>query len=317
MHQTKTPLKFATVVVASISIILLQGCSREIDARQAHVEQGLIYKKDASDPFSGTLTNVDVTKVGKRYAADYGIWEGNCAVPVKDGLFDGAAECKNLKGKKIGEFSYSKGQIEGTVKVWASDADNLMLSTTIRNGEPDGTEERFNPKTGKVISRINYRAGQKVGEEKLWDITGDNLLTDLIWESGARTGVYRYDGREEHYKANMPDGVWKSCQLNVELPAERRKPNYDKFRAYAAMAQQLGGTYYLPALVDDPSAVKCTETVYKDGVRQATAPAANVATPLASDACFDAKVAAFRKANGEDAPIMNDVMQEWEAGCKK
>ncbi|MYM32093.1 hypothetical protein GTP58_27550 [Duganella sp. CY15W] len=315
MHQPKTPLKLATFVVASLSIILLQGCSREIDARQAHVERGLIYKKDASDPFNGTLTNVGVTDVGKRYAAQYGAWAGSCKVPVSDGQFDGTAVCQDANGKKIGEFTYSKGQIDGPLKMWASDTGNLMMAATIHGGVPNGVEERYNPKTGKIISRINYSAGQKVGEEKLWDITGDTLLTDLVWENGRKTGVSRSGAYEEHYVAGTYDGTWKTCELSPAVTGEKRRAYFAKAQLYPAMAQQLGGTYFNAAMVDDPADVICKEKVYKNGVEQVAASATS--GPSSENSCFDAKVAAFRKENGEDAPIMNDVMQEWEAGCKK
>lgn len=315
MYHTTNAAQAGAKLLLLAGLMALQGCSREIDVRQSHVEQGLIYKKDASDPFTGKLTNVDIIQVGKRYAAQYGAWEGGCTVPVQAGLFDGVAECKDTKGKKVGEFTYSKGQQDGVQKMWASDSGNLMLSMTVRGGANDGIEERFNPKTGKIISRINYEAGKPVGEEKRWDITGETLLTDLTWQGGVKTGVYRYGEREEHYKSGARDGVWKTCQLNREIPMERLKPNYEKAQAYYALAEKLGGTYFLPALVDDQSGVICTEEVYKDGAKQA-APVTNAA-PGSGDACFDAKVAAFHKENGEDAPIMNDVMQEWEAGCKK
>jgi len=309
--------KITTPVAALMltGLFSLAGCSREIDMRQTHIEQGLIYKKDASDPFTGTLTNVDVIEVGKRYAAQYGAWEGSCNVPVKDGQFDGTAVCKDAKGKQIGEFAYSKGQIDGVLKMWASDSGNLMMSSTIHGGEPDGVEERYNPKTGKIISRINYQAGKKAGEEKRWDITGETLLTDLVWENGKQTGVSRSGEREEHYKGGVPDGVWKSCELNREIPMERLKPNYDKAQAYNALAEKLGGTYFLPALVDGPSGVVCKEAVYQNGIKQAAAVSSTVQGT--GDACLDSKIAAFRKENGEDVPINHDVIQEWESGCKK
>lgn len=296
-------------------LVSLQGCSSEVDVRQSHVEQGLIYKKDASDPFTGKLTNVDITEVGKGYLAQYGTWEGACTVPVRDGRFDGIAECKNSKNKKVGEFTYHQGQQDGTQKMWASDSGNLMFAVTLRNGVAEGVEERYNPKTGKIISRINFEAGKKAGEEKRWDITGETLLTDLTWQQGAQTGVYRYGEREEHYKAGARDGIWRTCQLNREISMERLKPNYEKAQVYYALAEKLGGTYFLPALVDEPSGVECTEVVYKDGVEKIVIVADS--TPSSGNPCLDAKIAVFRKANGEEVPIINDVIQEWEASCKE
>lgn len=297
-------------------LIALQGCSQEMDARQAHVEQGLIYKKDASDPFTGTLTNVGPKEIGREYGGNLLPFDGGCIVPVKKGLFDGMVSCKNSKGKKIAEVNYSEGHQDGALKVWAPDTDNLMLSMTVRSAVPDGLMERYNPKSGKIISRVDYAAGKKSGQEKQWDITGETLLTDLAWENGVQTGVYRYGENEEHYKAGLRDGVWKMCQLNRSAPPERLQANYQKAQAYSALADRLGGTYFLPALVDSPSGVECIETVYKDDVKQSASMAA-VAPGSAPDACLNSKIAAFRKENGEEAPIKDDVIQEWKADCYK
>jgi hypothetical protein len=296
-------------------LLALQGCSQEIDARQARVEQGLIYKKDASDPFSGTLTNVGPNEVGREYGGNFLPFEGGCTVPVKNGMFDGLVSCKNSKGKKIAEVTYSHGHQDGAFKVWAPDTDNLMLSMAVRGGFPDGVMERYNPKSGKIISRIAYAAGKKSGEEKRWDITGETLLTDLAWGNGSQTGVFRYGENEEHYKAGVRDGIWKMCQLNRSVPPERLQANYSKAQAYYGMAEQLGGTYFLPALVDSPTGVECTEKVYKDGIEQPAAISAGASST--QDACLDAKIAAFRKENGDDAPIMHDVIEEWEGQCRK
>lgn len=195
-----------------------------------------------------------------------------------------------------------------------------MLSVNIRNGDVDGTMERYNPKTGKIISRVAYSAGKKSGEEKLWDIQGETLLTDLTWDNGMQTGVYRYGDREEHYKAGVRDGVWKMCPLNRTISSERLQANYNKAQAYYGMAERLGGTYFLPALVDSASGVECTEVVYRDGVEQKDGgdkvAVVRPGSESSADACLSTKIAAFHKENGDDAPIAADVIQEWETGYK-
>lgn len=318
MYKKKSsliPVKSTAKVLVIAALLVMQGCSQEIDSRQVHVEQGLIYKKDATDPFTGTLTNVGPSQLGREYGAQFLPFEGSCTVPVRDGMFDGLASCKNAAGKKVAEVTYSQGHQDGALKVWAPDTDNLMVSLTVRDGVADGVMERYNPKTGKIISRIAYSAGKKSGEEKRWDVTGETLLTDLTWEKGAQTGVYRYGDREEHYKSGARDGIWKTCPLNRSIPPDRLKANYEKAQAYYAMAEQLGGTYFLPALVDSPSGVECTEEVYNDGAELSDAATGKV-TGSSVDACLDAKIAAFRKENGAETPIVNDVIEEWTAGCK-
>ena len=105
-------------------------------------------------------------------------------------------------------------------------------------------------------------------------------------------------------------------QLNRSISHERLQANYDKAEAYDAIVERLGGTYFLPALVDTPSGAECTEVIYKDGIEQPTA-AVSAETGTSVDACLDAKVAAFHKESGDDAPIVHDVIEEWKAVCRK
>ena len=117
MFSTRLPMSLRNVALLCLSGLLLQGCHREIDARQAHLEQGLIYKKDASDPFTGTLVNVGPNELGREYGAHSLTFEGNCSVPVKDGMFNGVAICKNAQAKQIAEVTYNQGHQDGLLKV--------------------------------------------------------------------------------------------------------------------------------------------------------------------------------------------------------
>jgi len=290
-----------------IDVALLQGCSGKIDARQAHVEQGLIYKKDASDPFTGKLINLGIAQLGQADGFQLLPSEGVCTASVKDGLLDGRASCENESGKKIAEVAYSQGRQDGKLKVWEPDTDNLIVDMTFRSGLADGLMERYSPQTGKVISHVSFEAGKKVGDEKYWDITGKALLTEMNWQNGAPTGVYRFGGQEEHYKSGKLDGIKKFCTWTG--PRE-------KFYASQNSTLKYGGTFYMPAITDEPTDYACTEKVYKDGVEQEAAIASST-SGSSPDACLDAKIAAFRKENGPDEPIIDDVLQEWKAGCKK
>lgn len=49
--------KLSCALVICTSILFLQGCSNEIDARQTEVNNGLIYKLHESEPFTGKLAN--------------------------------------------------------------------------------------------------------------------------------------------------------------------------------------------------------------------------------------------------------------------
>jgi len=304
----------ATKLFLLTGLLVLQGCSKEIDARQAHVEQGLIYKKDASDPFSGTLTNVGPTEIGKEYGAKLLPPVGSCTVPVKNGLFDGTVTCQSVDGKKTAEVAYSQGHQDGELKAWSPNSGVLTASTTVHMGIADVLLERFNPDTGKLITHVELQAGKKEGKEKQWDFTGETLLTDLSWSNGHATGVYRSGSVEEHYKNGLLDGVRKECSFLYEA-GQSVKQNI----AFSKSLEQ-GGTWFIPQLADNPNQMECREINYKDGVEQSTpsVDAASSSAPISTEnACLDAKIAAFRKESGPDEPIIDDVIQEWKAGCKK
>jgi len=289
--------------------LALQGCSQKIDARQARVDQGLIYKKDASDPFSGTLTNVGPAEIGKGYGSKLLPPVGNCTVPVKNGLFDGTVTCQGADGKKTAEVEYSQGHQDGKFKAWSATSGVLTASATVRMGVADGLLELFNPDTGKLITHLELQAGKKDGQEKQWDFTGDVLLTDLRWSNGQQTGVFRSGGTEEHYKNGVLDGIKKECGFLAEAGQSAKQ------HEFARKAFEQGGTYFIPQLADNPNQIQCREFNYVDGTLQSTPPAEVSNSTL--DACLDTKIAAFRKENGEEAPIIDDVIQEWKASCKE
>jgi len=316
MFQTSTFLTATSTVanvVAITGLLTLQGCSQEIDVRQVHVEQGLMYKKDATDPFTGTVINVDIAKITKKYISLLPSLDGSCTAQLKNGLFDGEAICKSPTGKKIVEIMYNQGHQNGAFKAWGVDNDNLIVSTTLREGYYDGLMERYNPKTGKTISRVNYLAGEKSGEEKLWDITGENLLTDLTWENGTQTGVSRDGGIEAHYKAGSLNGSWKRCQWASSLTPEKRQAYIAKEYTYSGFAQQLGGTYFLSAIADSSNDIECTEEIYIDGTKQI--PIINAESGISTNACLESKIEEFHKKMGNDIPISNDMTEEWKSMC--
>jgi antitoxin component YwqK of YwqJK toxin-antitoxin module len=291
-------------------LLALQGCSQEIDARQARVDQGLIYKQGASDPFSGTLTNVGPAEIGKEYGSKLLPPVGSCTVPVKNGLIDGTVTCKGGDGKKTAEVEYSQGHQDGKFKAWSATSGVLTASATVRMGVVDGVLELFNPDTGKLITHLEIKAGKKEGKEQQWDFTGEALLTDLNWSNGKQTGVFRSGGTEEHYKNGSLDGIKKECGFLAEAGQSARQGEY------ARKAFEQGGTYFIPQLADNPNQVQCREFNYADGVEQ-FAPTVVTVSSSTQDACVDAKIAAFHKENGDDALIVSDMLQEWKASCKK
>lgn len=66
--------------------------------------------------------------------------------------------------------------------------------------------------------------------------------------------------------------------------------------------------------------ILAAERTYKDGQEVKTSTEGSAAPQSANsklDKCLDIKIAMFHEENGKDAPIVDDVIQEWKAECKK
>jgi antitoxin component YwqK of YwqJK toxin-antitoxin module len=313
MLYTRTLTKLSNLTSLSLLSFLLLGCGQKIDARQAHTEEGLIYKENSTTPFSGTLINVGANEIGKEFGSKFIPASSSCTVPVKNGLFDGMATCNNAS-RKTAEVSYSQGHQNGKFETWAPSSGVLTTSATLRMGIPDGLIERFNPDSGKLISQLEVESGKKSGHEKQWNFTGETLLTDVIWTDGHATGVYRSGSVEEHFKNGLLNGVRRECRFSFGAGQS------EKGAAALSNSLQYGGTWFVPQMVENPSQMECTEANYKDGLIQNNTllNSANTSSQSSSkDACVDAKIDEFHKTNGEDAVIINDVITEWEESCTK
>lgn len=305
MPSTYTLTKVSSAALLCIGAALLQGCSQKIDARQAQSKQGLTYKTNADDPFTGTLVNFQPNDLGVPV-------HGACEVHLKDGLLNGTASCVYDNGAKFLEIEYTNGKYNGEFKLWHSQTTKMMAKTDWKNGVKDGIEEHYNPNSGKLVSQVHWTANKKNGQERIWDSDGQVLLTDLSWtDGGGETGYSKSAEHENHFKNGQYEGVQRQYMW---------RGAYDIYSLADATARQFGGAFFVPLLSKNPQDYKVIERTYKDGQEVKTSAeisAAPQAANSAVDVCLDAKIAAFHKENGADAPIIDDVIQEWKVDCKK
>lgn len=201
--------KSLTLVMVGI-VVLLQGCGEKIDARQAQSINGLVYKINDSDPFTGTVTNFSVPTG----------WVTGCSgeMPFKKGLQDGTFTCY-ANNKKIMEIELKEGKRNGITQIWDDKTGNIVAKIDWKNGEKNGLEEHTNPTTKKVISQINWENNIKNGSEKVWDADGNTLLTDLNWKDGKQSG---FDNRGE-FHINFKDGLWDGVRQHFAIGSYSQK----------------------------------------------------------------------------------------------
>lgn len=169
----------------SLTVIagLLSACGgEEVDVRQLHTIQGLYYRVNDKEPFTGTATNMPVLNSPMNYA--------NCNTEIKKGLKDGLETCRYNDGNKYSEADYVKGNKHGNEKRWLNDG---FLYTDFHwvDGKASGLNKLWDIKK-QPVSEIEAKNGQKTGVEKLWR---DGVLEyDTVWTNGTRSGKYFYNG---------------------------------------------------------------------------------------------------------------------------
>lgn len=299
----------ALVVMAGSLSLMLQACNQTIDARQGGFVQGLFYKLNAEDPFSGHVENMDPSSLGNQIASFY--IRGTCDADFKKGLLDGPVVCKADSGAKVLEVHFVSGKQDGAVSVWDKDSGVLTARLNFKDWMKNGVHERYNPKTGKMLSKATWNGNVLVGEQKIWDVTGETLLTDLTWIDGKETGYSKQLENDQHYKDGQLDGVQRRCVW---------RGHFGKFEGNMLLARNLGAGFYAPLIAESKDDYECTEETYKNGMKVKGSQEAIASSPATVDkvgACVDGRIDAFRKEKGADVPIVNDMLMEWKAACEQ
>lgn len=288
----------STVVVLSL---LTQACSQKLDAREVEVINGLYYKIKDTEPFTGTITNQPLTN-------NYIFEVGRCDLQVKKGLQHGTTTCYATGHIKILEFEANNGKRDGLEKNWHANTQKLTRTQQWTNGQKDGVEENFSSVSGKIIARINWSGNRKVGSEKHWNSSDGSLVTDLTWSDGKKTGFERINNVVYQYKDGHEDGVRKRYFIGPNNLSYLEETETIKSGVRHGIHQNLTA---------DGRVVRTRN--YRDGILISDSDQSPI-TSTASDkvaACVDARIAQFRVTAGNEAPITNDILQEWEGECSQ
>ncbi|MFZ6772338.1 toxin-antitoxin system YwqK family antitoxin [Undibacterium sp. SXout7W] len=340
----------AMVIMLSV---LITGCSKKIDYREASNMRGLVYRANESTPFNGTIKN---EPWGTSYPEPA---IGSCSTEYKEGLKNGKMLCTSNTGIKMVESEWTDGNKDGTEKLWEVKTGRLWRETHYKNGHKDGLEEVHNPYEDVVIQKRYWANDAKSGSEKVWDFSGKNLLQDLEWIDGKQSGTAKHGEVDEIYKNGKLDGIKKTYDYPEDFDKKQAIYNFEK-EARQNLEKLLGGSFFLGT---QPGMVVSNVETFKDGLLQAkpenqacvdakiaefhaakgineapwnsdiaqwdgecakskvaaTTPTQTASGNAAADQkiqlCVDAKVAAFRKASGPDAPVIHDMQEEWEQEC--
>jgi antitoxin component YwqK of YwqJK toxin-antitoxin module len=281
--QTSNSL-IRTLTAITGAIIFLSGCGESVDARQTQVVNGLIYKRNATDPFTGTLKNYQGMA---RYATGC---EEPTEVPVKDGLFDGKITC-TTQGRKSAELAFNEGKKHGNWRVF-NDRGEVYIQVGWDNDRRDGIDKLYGPHA----------------------INPSEPIRDLVWKNGKQTGTVIDEGSFMVFRYR--DGLRDGEQLEYSVHDGSKLYLFKKINFERGQAQGI-------AQVFDPRGQLVQEETYQHGDRVSVRDVGNPkpaveAKPRANMTlreCVDGKIAAVHNEQGEDAMIPADMLSEFEANC--
>lgn len=186
-----------------MSATLISGCfSEEIDYRQTHENQGLIYKLHDTEPYTGRILNFPISLLGLVNA-------GSCTIEFQKGLPSGETICSSRSGAIVGRLHFRSGEKDGTEERYDAETGKLTHRIQWHKNRQHGLFVQFNPVNGKIIAEVNFWNGQKDGTEKYWTDDGKTLITSLEWKNGKETG---FDNRYNRQRA-LVDGLPHGRQL--------------------------------------------------------------------------------------------------------
>lgn len=182
--------RYPMLIMASLVAALLQGCGEQIDARQAEINNGLIYKLHNAEPFTGKIEGYAFSGGETFIPATSSVMPiplRNCVIEVRKGLRDGSASCKSDGGAKTGELQYKGGIKTGTEKRWDPTTGKLILEAEWQDTDHLTKEENFDPNSGNRIYEAvwtKWSYGRQIdGEVKVYDPSG-TLARHFVFSGG-------------------------------------------------------------------------------------------------------------------------------------
>ncbi|SQC54702.1 MORN repeat variant [Pseudomonas aeruginosa] len=203
-------------ILALISTTFISGCfSEEIDYRQTHENQGLIYKLHDTEPYTGRILNFPISLLGL-------VNVGSCMIEVQKGLPSGETVCSTRSGMIVSRLHFRAGEKDGIEERYDAETGNLTHRIQWQRNKQNGLSAQFNPANGKVIAETHFQNGKKDGAEKYWSGGGETLITSLEWKNGKETG---FDNRYNKQQI-LVDGVPHGRQLELANGQVVAEQNY-------------------------------------------------------------------------------------------
>jgi len=238
MRNVKTPLRLFAIA----TILLLAGCSKVLDYRNAEVVNGKVYAQGDNSPFSGNLTNVPMTTITNSQpgfvkveraveSASFYAEAPNppvtithlgipavifvCDAHIKGGLLEGNSTCMNRQSDTARvKMSFSEGMLNGSFHYYDETGKTLLSEASFKSGNPDGTQKVYSPISSNLLLSVPWVGGVISGTEKgYYGSTGKQALESFLNDEGKLDGKlteWSPDGTLIHqvtYANGQKDGI--------------------------------------------------------------------------------------------------------------
>ncbi len=267
-------------------------------------------------------------------------------VEYLEGHKDGTETVFDAKsGAKISVKNWNNGRLHGVTEEHQNGT--LTHQQEFKDGKPDGKETRWTSDGKQVITELTWSAGNKFDGYET-DSEGrrsyqNGQLHGPQTKYGYLTGTLKkYVTAEESYNNGRLDGAQKKYTniLHTEIVHQESEITYENgtavsgwFRRFSTPDGKLIQEIKLvPAphqTEDDDFYSEYPGNLVPDGTIQSYnfqtgqleseelwANGVKVSSPTASsEGCLDAWIAAYRSEAGEDTPIVNEQLGEWEEWC--
>lgn len=262
--------------------------------REANVDYELAYLED-----SGKVeTKANVTEVVSALMST-----AMRELPVKNGV----ENLRDSAGKLERKLLWKNGKLDGEQVFYYPENGNIRGTQMVVNGVKSGPEKGWGKDGKNLLIDLNWVDGKASGFQKGVDDDG-KLITDLVFKDGKSTGVQTVTQSYFYDQYTFKDGLLHG--------SHRRFSNMSGSKHQIELEEN-----YVNGKLDGVVRIYSNgnvdrEKFYKDG--EEVSKVNNLAnTQEDTNACVTKKIDAFRKGNGEEAPINNDVLEEWTQACTK
>ena len=154
-----------------------QNLKGAVDIMSLEERNGVYYRTNESEPFSGWAKNMFAT--------------GNLGglMEYKDGKMDGLSTQYYFTGQKLSEDTYKRGKQDGPFTKWHSNGQRLAEGN-YKDGKLDGLKTEWSILNGKKKSEYTYKDGKEDGPYTRWHENGQKQAQGICKDGGTDSAKY-------------------------------------------------------------------------------------------------------------------------------